>query len=1400
MKILNRESKVLRILIAFHFVFFLNSLKAQQFLTRIDGWNAYVHLPSDYANSPSKKYPLILFLPGIGEVGTDPSKLMVNGPAIFIAQGDSMVYNVNGEIIRPIVISIQPASAWPTPSVLNQKIDSIERRWRIDTSCLNVTGLSMGGWAWQNYSDGYEPVFTNRVTSMVVMSAPEPDNSISNMKMYALAGGKWWGFEGDNDYRKMDLVRDAMNKYVPSSARYYKYIGGHCCWNTWYNPSWHDADGESIYTWMLKQKKGGEKINVSPKANAGADKSITLPINSLSLSGSGQDADGTITGYSWAKVSGPNAGKIATPNNALTNINDLIGGIYKYELTVTDDNGAKAKDTVQVTVYNPVDAGKDTTVLLPAQIIFLKGFAAPVDGTLPVFSWTKISGPIAGKIDDPSSETAKVTDLAPGLYRFQLTATEENGTVSKDTVSVRVAEAAESAKTADASCGCDFTLPKMADGGIYFTNGNSGMNITPGKKVCITAGTYPYISITGLVGTASQPITIINCGGQVVCGGSGPYCLRIVNSQYFHLTGTGASDVTYGFKANWSGGFTGAGVSAKDSTSDWEIDHVETQNVQNGFLCKIDPYNCAPGTYSTGWIMKNISIHDCYVHNTVGEGLYVINTAQTVDVLDCSGKTITVEPVKGDVVKIYNNIVDSTGWDGIQVAASRHAQIYNNRITHYGIANMGSQQAGLILGGKSSGAVYNNYINGGTGEGMEIFGYGVDGPIKIYNNVLIHCGFDGTSTGQNAINIDDRPQPGTTYSGLQVYVINNTVVDAARNAMTINDSYGTMAAGNKIYNNLLVKPNNTSPYDNPYTSIGGKLNVDTLNNIKIPVIANAKFVNTGTNDYHILSTSPAVNAGLNASSYGVTSDLDGLARPQGTAYDAGAYEYKSGGTNQAPTARAGNDVTITLPTNSVTLSGSGTDADGTISSYAWVKISGTGGTITSPSSATTTVTGLAQGTYKFQLTVTDNGGATGKDTVQVTVNTAVNQSPTARAGSDITITLPTNSVTLSGSGTDADGTIGSYAWSKISGTGGTITSPSSASTTVTGLAQGTYKFQLTVTDNSGATGKDTVQVTVNAAATNKAPTAYAGTDITITLPINLVTLSGSGTDADGTISSYAWTKISGTGGTITSPTLAITTVTGLTQGAYKYQLTVTDNKGATGKDTVQVTVKAAALIRGPIVNAGSDVSITKPVSTASLNGSATDQSGTITSYSWKKIAGPIFYKIADKSKAQTTVSNLRAGNYKFELTATDNNGAVDKDTVQITVNSASKIVKNLFSFESNAIDNSALSEKYSLLNRPDVNNNSLSDIEKNNLKVFPNPVRDDLTLDIKQADRNEKLIVTIVNMSGNIIYRQVINRAQNNLLAPYKINISSLQQGSYIVNVKFADSNQQLSAKIIKIN
>jgi len=240
----------------------------------------------------------------------------------------------------------------------------------------------------------------------------------------------------------------------------------------------------------------------------------------------------------------------------------------------------------------------------------------------------------------------------------------------------------------------------------------------------------------------------------------------------------------------------------------------------------------------------------------------------------------------------------------------------------------------------------------------------------------------------------------------------------------------------------------------------------------------------------------------------------------------------------APFANAGANQTITLPVNSVTLAGSGSETNGTIAAYSWTELSGPStANIAAPTYASTAASGLVQGVYTFQLKVTDNSGVTATATVNVTVNAApvVPGVPFANAGANQSITLPVNSVTLAGGGSEVNGTIVAYSWIEMAGpSAATISTPAKASTTVSGLVQGVYSFSLKVTDASGVTATDAMQVTVNPAATtpppaNVPPVANAGSNQTVS--VSTAQLDGSASyDPDGNIVSYSWVQVSGLGG------------------------------------------------------------------------------------------------------------------------------------------------------------------------------------------------------------------------------------------------------------------------------
>ena len=362
-------------------------------------------------------------------------------------------------------------------------------------------------------------------------------------------------------------------------------------------------------------------------------------------------------------------------------------------------------------------------------------------------------------------------------------------------------------------------------------------------------------------------------------------------------------------------------------------------------------------------------------------------------------------------------------------------------------------------------------------------------------------------------------------------------------------------------------------------------------------------------------------------------------------------------TNNPPTANAGADQTANdddaTGSEQVTLNGAGSsDSDGSIVSYEWKEgttVLGTTETITYDFSV---------GQHTVTLTVTDNEGATDTDTVVVTVN--ANQAPTANAGADQIVSdvgdgNGSEPVTLNGSGSDPDGTIVSYEWKEgalVLGTTATITYDFSV---------GSHTVTLTVTDNGGATGTDTVIITV---VDNLAPSANAGPDQTASdadgTGSETVTLDGLGSnDPDGSIVNYEWIE----GTTLLGNTAIITK--DFAVGTHTITLTVTDNGGKTDSDDVVITVNTN---QAPTADAGPDQTVTDSDGNGSesvtLNGSGSDPDGTVVSYEWKEGALVL-------GTTATITSDLSVGTHSLTFTVTDNGGATASDTVVVTINEVS---------------------------------------------------------------------------------------------------------------------------------
>jgi len=279
--------------------------------------------------------------------------------------------------------------------------------------------------------------------------------------------------------------------------------------------------------------------------------------------------------------------------------------------------------------------------------------------------------------------------------------------------------------------------------------------------------------------------------------------------------------------------------------------------------------------------------------------------------------------------------------------------------------------------------------------------------------------------------------------------------------------------------------------------------------------------------------------------------------------------------NINPTANAGS-ADIVDEGDMVQLQGIGVDLDGSIASYLWTQTSGPSVTLSDNSITNPTFTApqvSAQTNLIFNLTVTDDDGATDTDGVIITVNDT-NTPPTANAGADDSVDEGL-SYQLSGMGTDAEGAV-TYSWSQVSGTAVVLSNILIANPSFTAPQVGADEplvFRLTVSDTDGATATSDVTITVNDLGGNTPPTVNAGPDQSVTEG-DTVQLDGSGSDAEGAVT-FLWTQEPGTTVTLSNTTIANPTFTAPQvsfQEVLTFTLTVTDGDGASVMESVNITV------------------------------------------------------------------------------------------------------------------------------------------------------------------------------------------------------------------------------------
>jgi predicted peptidase len=193
-----------------------------------------LYLPKGYGRS-KKKWPLMVFLHGSGERGSNLEMVKSHGPPKLIEAGQEFPF---------IMVSPQcPADAWWTTDMISTLLDDLEQHLQVDTTRVYLTGLSMGGFGtWATAGE-----FPNRFAAIAPICGGGLELWMRNITHLPV-----WAFHGAKDdvvpLEQTTRLIHELKRLGSKKAKLTVYKNaGHDSWTRAYaNPK--------LYEWMLAQK------------------------------------------------------------------------------------------------------------------------------------------------------------------------------------------------------------------------------------------------------------------------------------------------------------------------------------------------------------------------------------------------------------------------------------------------------------------------------------------------------------------------------------------------------------------------------------------------------------------------------------------------------------------------------------------------------------------------------------------------------------------------------------------------------------------------------------------------------------------------------------------------------------------------------------------------------------------------------------------------------------------------------------------------------------------------------------------------------------------------------------------------------------------------------------------
>ncbi|WP_427160685.1 right-handed parallel beta-helix repeat-containing protein [Aliinostoc sp. HNIBRCY26] len=419
--------------------------------------------------------------------------------------------------------------------------------------------------------------------------------------------------------------------------------------------------------------------------------------------------------------------------------------------------------------------------------------------------------------------------------------------------------------------------------------------VTAGDTILIQPGTYTGLVTLGKSGNSTSGHITLKANGRVVLrdpdpinGGFREGVIQSANKSYWIIDGFRIENTSW------------AGISLRDASNMIVQNNHTYQTGASGIIV-------LPENYYNGGELEITSSNIKILRNTIERANWRWTSLSSTE---GTQEALSIWGVNGFEVA-YNTLKEGNR-EGIDAkVGSRNGSIHDNTVTRQalvsGTANGYRGGPAIYLDGNRAKMfnidIYNNLVYNNTADAIaiadEVTDIGDVSNIRVYNNVIYGNGIQGVNGGagikidRNVSNVQvfhntiaknvqafivvDAYSYTSGYQPYQIQLQNNIFADSS-----YRNGYISNAQNIVLKNNLY-----TDKFPNFYDNGGGVQSLSSLNNIKV---ASAGFINLTGNDFHLSSTSPAINVGSKDGISYIQFDKDGKARIQSISVDIGAYE------------------------------------------------------------------------------------------------------------------------------------------------------------------------------------------------------------------------------------------------------------------------------------------------------------------------------------------------------------------------------------------------------------------------------------------------------------------------------------------------------------------------------